>query len=310
MYDIFQVIHDKTGKLLATYYENKPIEFEWRNKIWCGIFKTVNRFYATEEELEKSWWKTRRQKCFLKKLRYIYCDFDIWKKWDWQTEDEKKAKKAKWYRDLVNKCEPSMIIETWNWLQPLRRINEDGIDEETQDIYRRVIEWINNWSKTVWALWDDVKDVTRILRVPWYYHMKWDPIMVLKHEWVNDMTYTLFDLYKAFSEYIPSPKVIKTVERKPYEIKEWQFNLDSIDIRDIFEKLLQSQWRSLQFDRTARAIIDWRLTWTFQWKTGDKQFIASNSHDPYRWNKITLVSSTLWITWPEAYIRIKEQFTF
>lgn len=308
MYDTFQLLYDPKGTYWPYFYDNNPKLFQDYNQRWYGIFKTVNWFDATEEQIKASGQKTKRQKIFLKKLRYVYCDLDIAKKWDWQTKQEKDAKKAIAYWELVNKLEPTLIIETANWLQPLWRINEDKTDLDTQDIYCRTIAGISERTKTIWWAGDCVKDVTRILRVPWYYHMKAEPIMVVKHEWINDMTYSLFDIYRAFHEYIPPPKEIKAVKISTYKPKEWEFSLDNIDITQIFERLLQSQWRSLEFDKTRRAIIDWRLTWTHQGKTWDRQFIASNSHEPFAGNKITLVASTLWVSNKDAYKWIKEHF--
>lgn len=310
--DVFVLIDDKWRSpeqwfFVKTFYNHDKEKFTRMNNEWYWVYKTVNAFDCSDEELKAvidAWgWKTKRQIPFLKKLRYVYADLDVAKKWDWQTREEKEFKKKILLEALNWHCEPTMYIDTSNWIQPLRRINEDKIDEETQEKYIQTINWIIQWSKQHWASWDEVKDVTRVVRMPWYKHMKEEPYDVQIHWW-GVATYTLEELHEKFP-YDVVKKPVKIIDDSETSM---QFKaVQELELVEVLAKAFSASWRSFEVDKQWRFIIDWRLTWNFFWKTG-WDFVASTSHEDLSGNKITTVSKILWVTYSEAYKRIKDEF--
>jgi len=320
--NVFVLFDDKwrwqdQGFFVRTFYQENKEKFTEFNKMWYWIYKTVNAFDCTDEELKQAikdkefngkpiTWTTKRQIPFLKKLKYVYADLDIAKSWDWQTREEKEAKKKILLEALNKYCEPTMVIDTSNGIQPLRRIDEDKVDDDTQKKYVAIINWIIERSKQYWASWDEVKDVTRVIRMPGYLHMKEEPYMVqISWGWIS--SFTLDELskkfYKAAQEY--NYKKDDSVRQEDLSL---QFQeVESIDFIDLLKRAYRSVWRSLEVDRSWRMIIDWRLTGNFIGKTW-WDFVASTSHEDMSGNRITAVAKVLSCTYSEAFKWIKEEF--
>lgn len=288
--------------------------FEKINKQWIGIYRTVNEFDATQDEINELWkvkWKkvTKRNNEFLKKLKYIYADIDFAKEWDGQEQKDIDAKKDIITMELNLKMPPNIIINTKNWIQPLRAIDENKVDKETQEKYVNSINWIIQRSKQFWWAWDNVKDCARVLRVPWFYHMKSEPYLITVEKY-HDNVYTIEQVQKEFP-YTEDKKesITTTTKDTNKDDLSYQFReIEKIDIQDIAIKAFWAVWRTAEFDNQKRLILDWRLTWTHQWKTWDWQFIASSSHEPFEWNKITVVSQIMNTTYSEAYKWILDSF--
>lgn len=317
--NVFVLIDDKWRTpdqwyFVKTYYKEDKELFKQLNQEWYWVYKTVNAFDCTEEELKEAiekWefnWKpisgkTKRQIPFLKKLKFIYADLDIAKKWDWQTREEKEAKKRRLLDELNSYCEPTMVIDTSNWIQPLRRINEERVDDEIQEQYIKTINWIIQWSKQFWAMGDEVKDVTRVVRMPWYNHMKEETYPVTITGW-GVKEYTIAELEEKFP-YESTKRPVKKLDE--WDLS-WQFRaVQDLPLEDVLARAFRATWRSFEIDKQWRFIIDWRLTWNFFWKTG-WDFVASTSHEDLSWNKITTVSKILGVSYSEAYKWIKEEF--
>lgn len=315
--------HDRDDKQAPkTFYEENKLLFQDYNKQWRWVFKTVNTFEATQEELlelskkryttkpgERQKLVTKRNIPFIKKLNAIFADLDFAKKWDNQTREQKEEKRKTLIEAIEKVCEPSIIVNTSNGIQPLRKIKDLECNEENQKRYRNLIEWVIERSKQYGWAWDQVKDITRILRAPWYYHMKADPYMVTAKE--NDVEFEFQQLRDVFSERIPTPKqtqqttdaYVTNVKRsKKYD------EVERLDFQEIIKRAFASIGRSCEFDREKRVILDGRLTGTFQGKQWDMRYLSSSSHEPFRGNTITSVADILQVTNKEAFAWICEEF--
>jgi len=305
----FVLIDDKKKEYYTkTYYKYNKAELEKRNKNWWGVYFAVNDFSATQAEMDERKVKTQRNIPFLKKLNAVFADLDIAKAWDKQTREDKQIGKEKIMKWLMDYCEPTYIIDTSNWLQPLWVLDEDKVDEATQVRYVNVINWIIERSKTVGGAGDHVKDVTRVIRLPGFDHMKEEPYPITKiHE--TDNVFTIDSLEEKFLKFCP-----KEVERKQdYNTKQYDTTrqykeIERLDFKEVIMAAFGSVWRSCDFDKKDRLVIDWRLSGTFIWKHGDRRYLASTSHEPFKWNVITSVADIQRTSNKEAYMWIIDTF--
>jgi len=309
LWNVYVLFDDKkrSGNYPRTFYKEDGELFEKLNKDWRGVYCSVNDFDATPEQMHLKWVKTKRNIPFLENIRGLYSDFDIAKSWDWQTIEEKEEKKQKLLKKVCEFCEPSIVIWTSNWLQPMRVLDNTEITEQYQKRYIKTLEWIIAWSETVWSSGDKVKDITRILRVPGYYHMKQEPFMCEMIYW-EGKKYTLEEMENIFKDYIPKEeKKVKKIYNTDNQTKQFQ-EIDRLDFEDVVIKAFQSVGRSCEFDKQKRLKIDGRLTGTFQGKHWDRRYLASTSHEPFEWNLITSVADIQSTNNKEAYKRILKTF--
>lgn len=300
-------------------------KFRDLNSKWMGIYKTVNEFDATPEELialAKEKWKksvSKRNWEFLKKLCFVFADIDYAKEGDGKTQKQIDDWKEVMKMQLNIKCPPTIIINTKNWLQPLRKINEEKVDLPTQEKYKNIINWIIEWSKEYGWAWDAVKDTTRVLRVPGYNHMKWDPYMITFEKFSPD-TYTLDEMKDLFPfthnewQSVNNTNIdsnnVKLPSRSSHSLGPslQMQEVDRIDIKEIVIAAYRHRNQSCEFDKTGRIRLDWKVTGNFQGKTWDCQHIASTSHDSSEGNKVTSVANILWYNYSDSWKRIVEEF--
>ncbi len=288
---IFQTFKDnqKANGYAKVFDVKDEAEFEKLNKAGCGIYFTPNGF------------KGGRKIDNLVKLNAVYADLDLAKEGNGSVTIEEKKPLVKALRD---KFDPNFIIDTKNGIQPIWLIDEDKIDKEVQDKYRNVINGIIEWSKTKGAMGDKVKDVTRVLRLPGYYHMKNKPY-----------------LCKVFTAHDRKVKLDDLKEKFPYEEDriEIKYNnnfkrglvlheIDMINFQELVVRAFANVGRTASFDKQNRLILDGRLTGTFQGKNGDRNYLASTSHEPFNGNRITVVADILGCTNKEAFSWIKEEY--
>jgi len=303
---IYVLLDDKKRQhYTKTFYEFNKEMFKIENKNGWGVYFTVNDFQASEEERIKHNVKTSRNIVFLKKLRYVFADLDIAKAGDGMSREQKESIKQNILVSLVEKLEPTKIINTSNGLQPLWKINEESTSKETQEKYINIINGIIEWSKTIGCAGDKVKDVTRILRMPGFYHMKEEPYLC-EIIYDSERVYTLDQMKSVFwSE--EKKQVIQTKEVN-FNLSPIDRDIQRLDIKDVTVKAFRSTGRQAEFDRQGRLLLDGRLTGTFNGKNGDKQYLASTSHEPYEGNKITVVADILGINNKEARKWIIDEF--
>jgi hypothetical protein len=311
MFGNVYVLLDDTGKnqYTKTFYEELA-SFNKLNNEWRWVYCSVNSFEATDEQMKQANVKTKRNIKFLSKINAVFADIDIGKKWDWQTREQKEEKKQKIIQELLQKAEPSCIIDTSNGIQPLWILEDCGIDENTQKRYVNVINGIIEWSKTVWWAGDAVKDVTRILRLPWYNHMKEEPYPITVKPYCNDL-YTLEKLELIFWNYIKKEMFTRQMsfrqEREIKKTKQYE-EVQRLDFKEVISTAFGAVGRKCEFDKQDRLIIDGRLTGNFIGKNGDRRYIASTSHENFAWNITTSVAEILQVSDKEAYKWILDTF--
>jgi len=282
---IYVLIDDKL-KLggAKTYLEKNEKEFKKMNDDGWGVYFSVNDF-DKERKTEK-----------VTSIRYVYADMDIAKRGDGQSREQKQEKKQKLLKALLTYCEPTYIIDTSNGLQPLWELENKTVSEESKRQYVKVLKGIVAWSKTQGSAGDNVYDISRIVRLPGYYHHKEEPYLC---EFIHKSKkkYALSELERIFpfseKEYKPV-----TVDRTNLSLVDQA--IDEIDFQELIIKAFKSTGRTASFDKQKRLVLDGRLTGTFQGKKDDGQFLASTSHEPYKGNKITAVADILSITNKEA----------
>jgi hypothetical protein len=262
-----------------------------------GIFQTANSFFATTDQLEKTGFKTKRHKEFISSLNEVFGDLDICKDTDNLPGEERDRLKNQLMGAINNYCPASVYVITKNGLQPRWWLMEPNIDEVTQQKYVNITNGIIEWSKQNGAKGDPVKDVTRVLRKPGYYHHKSEPYLVTEENG-NGKTYTLDELKKYFwSE--PVVKVYGPVEKE----SDLSYNqIDSLDIRQVVIDVWKEKGGEASFDKDDHLIIDGAVTATFAGRLGEGNYIATSSSDyPAKGNAVTYVAETLGISRKEAF---------
>ena len=308
---IFVLLDDKKRhQYVKTYYDYDKSLFLKENNEWWWVYFAVNDFDATEDQMKKDNRKTKRNIPYLKKLNAVFADLDVAKSWWWIDREDKQIRKNDLFQAVISYCEPTYIIDTSNWLQPLWALDCDSIDEDTQSRYVNIINWIIERSKKHWWAWDEVKDVARILRLPWYNHMKEEPYPITKM-YESNKRYTIEMLEEKFLQFCSKKK--ETQVRKDYDTtlydKTYQFReIDRLDFKEVVVRAFWSVWRNCEFDKDDRITLDWRLTWWFIWKNWDRRYLATTSHEPFKWNIITAVADIQWSNNKEAYKRLLETF--
>ncbi len=263
-----------------------------------GIFETVNEFNATNEQLKFNNHKTKRQKEYLTKLCAVYADLDISKDEDQLAENERESSKEKLINAIEAYCPATYYIITKNGVQPIWTINESSIDQPTQEKYRGVIEGIIEWTKQYGNKGDPVKDVTRLLRVPGYYHLKSEPYLITQREG-NGKTYTLDELKTYFwiEQKTESAKESYSQSENPV------YNaINRMDIRQVVSDAWAEKENRAEFDSNNHLWIDGVKTATFVGRKGDGNYMATTSSDyPAKGNAVTYVADTLGVSNKEAF---------
>lgn len=289
---VFQVFADKKDiRSFAKIYESFDLaEFNRLNNQGYGIYFTPNGF------------KGGRKLENLTSLNAVYADLDLAK--EGQSVDIR-TQKANLLKALRSHVPPNFVIDTKNGFQPIWLI--EATTDQTE-LYVKVIKGIIEWSKQFGCAGDAVYDVTRVLRLPNFYHQKSEPYLCRAIA-VSDYTYTLEDLESFFPYTEPEPAKQETpkkdlVQAKPSPILD---AINAIDFETVIIAAFGSIGRSADFDAQGRLILDSRLTGTFKGKLGG-DFLASTSHEPFVGNRVTAVADILGVSNKEAMKWIRETF--
>lgn len=310
MSKVYVLLHDsdkKTNPWTKTFYEEDAALFHKLNSEGWGVYCAVNDFEATDQQMKIAGVKTKRNIQFLEKINAVFADLDIAKAGDGQTREAKEVKKEKLEFALYELLPPSRIIDTSNGIQPLWDLKNSETTPEYQSRYVAVINAIIEWSKRYGAMGDDVKDVTRIIRLPGYDHMKQEPFPVTE-KYKDNFVYTLEDLEKAFVPFAKKTQPPPPVKKLHSGLDEISLAIDAIDFQELIIRAFASIGRSASFDNDQRLILDGRQTGTFQGRKDDRAYLASSSHEPFKGNRITAVADIKQITNKEARAWIIEEF--
>jgi len=292
---VFQTFKDRTdaGGYAKIFFEYDETEFRKLNKSGCGIYFTPNGF------------KDGRKLGDLVSINAAFADLDFAKEGDNISQEENDRRRTLITNALLSdRITPNFILNTKNGVQPIWTLEGAEIDDNTRQNWTWLIKGIIEWSKQYGCAGDEVKDLTRVIRLPGYYHMKGDPFMVTVDEY-SDEKYPIWFMREAFPYEEPeAPKV----EKPKYKKGDVANEVDRLDFQELVIRAFASVGRTASFDDKKRLILDGRLTGTHQGKTGDGNFLASSSHEPFQGNRITVVSDILGVTNKEAYRWIKEEY--
>jgi KaiC/GvpD/RAD55 family RecA-like ATPase len=284
--NLYVLVHDKQKIKGALTYSSKDEKlFKQKNEEGWGVYFAVNQFK-----------KDRREEQLIA-LRYAYADFDVAKKGDGQTREQKEEKKYNLLYELLNYCPPTMVIDTSNGIQPLWELKDKSVSDENKKRYKNILKGIVEWSKKYGSAGDNVYDVSRILRLPDYYHQKEESYLCKVLE-KNDVKYSYEELEAKFpyksEEKVYTPSVNTNLGLIDREI----FN---IDFKELIMRAFQSIGRPVSFDNMGRMIDPiGGTTGTFIGRRDNKDYLCSSSHEPYKGNRITAVADILQITNKEA----------
>jgi replicative DNA helicase len=294
---------DKGDWCPITYETKDMAAFQRDNLAERGIFYSVNSFDATKEELAKAGFATKRNKPFLKELWYCFGDLDICKEDDDTTVEQREAKKQAMINALMDHCEPTLIVATKNGIQPLWKLRNSEITPEYLEKYESAEMGIIKWSIQYGGKGDEVKDTTRVLRMPGFYHQKGKEKYIVKTVYSSDVTYTIEELMEIF----PYEKPIKTYDPTMSD-RDSDPRLDQLDFRHIIKHAFHSVGKTCEFDEKGEVVINGRVTGNFQGKTGDRRFIAGQSHDDFRGNVITATGKIIGKNDKETFEWILREF--
>jgi len=294
---------DKAKNKSPLTLENPGMEYlKGLNDKGYGIFETANSFFATKDQLEKFRLETgkpnstKRHKEFLVSLDEVFADLDICKDSDGTTEQEREDKKKSLMLAISNYCSASVYVITKNGLQPRWWINEKNIDEFTQQKYVNITNGIIEWSKQNGAKGDPVKDVTRILRKPGYYHHKSKPYLVTEEKG-NEKIYTLNEL----SNYFWLEAITKIQDSLPNSDTLALNKVDALDIKQVVVDVWKERGSVAYFDKNDHLVVDGKATATFKGRLGGNYIATTSSDYPAKGNVVTYIAGTLGIDNKEAF---------
>ncbi|MEI7620863.1 MAG: hypothetical protein WCJ57_04845, partial [Candidatus Falkowbacteria bacterium] len=199
---IYVFLDDKElGIPTQTKYEFNQKEFEGLNHASYGVCCSVNSFDLTLPLLPGE--KTCRCESHLSRLDYVYGDLDIAKQKDGLTDEQKKLKKEAKLQEILP-FKPTMVIETANGIHSYWKISDGTVTTESKLKCENII-WaiINKFDGDPGS-----KDLSRILRMPNFYHNKGTPFLC-KIIYEADVSYTLDELAAIFPLTAQASETIK-----------------------------------------------------------------------------------------------------
>lgn len=253
---------------------------------------TVNGFFTSKEEGavslslrgDKPTPKTPRFKENLSHIQAFYCDIDVAK--EGEAVEGKRLIRQKL---IASDVPPTIIVDTKNGLQALWILEEPlevKRDKAIVDEYVAIQEGIIEYSKTLGAYGDKVKDVTRVLRLPNFNHLKnpKEPYMVTYDVVGDRVRWEHMDFFKTFT---PQKKsTVMELDFTPVSFDSRGFDLaesinSHIDIREAVRSGFAAVGRSFEEDKTGRWILDGRLTGNFFSKEGKNVACTTSGAEPY-----------------------------
>lgn len=273
---------------LVWEYSQKNIDW-WKiyelNKKWAWVFFTIN---AMEE------WHTDKK----------------WVVWinAWACEIDWMDKKLQKELIDLSPLKPSIVIES----------------NKSYHMYRFAKDWtLENWNKICWWLrnffdWDKAIawDISRVLRMPWFYHMK-DPehpfyCKVVDCDWWYYTEKEMLDAYTDTETYQEKQSKLRKKENDFID-QSWDNFWNRVRDMDTKTMLKKISWTSfvsyeeIDFKRNAswteQIIVNWKSTWCWidkNWKIG-----STDWGWPNRTNWVFRYGRT---DWKELYQWIIKEF--
>lgn len=203
-----------------------------------GIYFSVN---PMEE------WK--RDKASVKMIQTWICDIDSW------TKDEQ--------LDLIWNAplKPTFVVESVHGFHLYYLADRPLTQEQFEEWNLGLMEYYH-WDVKV------CKDIARVLRIPWFYHMKWEPVMVERRKDLSSWgLYSAEEITKAFPK---KEEEELQVEIRPFEKKRsgsdsyWE-RVNQLNNRQMLYELSWTRW-------VDGEIIDFKRNsdWTEQIRVNGK----------------------------------------
>lgn len=208
-----------------------------------GVYFSVNPM--------ESW---KRNADSVKKIQTWICDIDSWTKEE-QLELIKNAP-----------LKPTLVVESVHWFHLYYLADNDL----TRDEYTNWNRWLRNYYN-----WDAkvCSDTARVLRIPWFYHQKWDKVMV---EFREDLSwwalYSVEEITEAFPNQTETTPWIEKQrkqmnsylnEEDNFRAKAWE--LDSKMMLEEFSWTWWVSWDTITFKRntnwTEQIYVNNKSTW-------------------------------------------------
>ena len=220
------------------------------NTQWAGIFFSVNPMIEWKRDKESVIWISSR-----------ICEID------WMDKDLQ--------RKLIDNCplKPSMIIES-NSSYHLYWFAKDWTKEKRYDIANGLRNYFD---------WDPaVVDISRVLRLPWYNHLKDEikpyPITILEIQWEQ---FTEEQMILAYPNKLSLTEIKQSLIIKDSQAKRdlwWDYYRDRVknmNTQNMLEEISGTQFVSndqISFSKnsnwTEQIIINWKSTWCWIDKNG------------------------------------------
>lgn len=281
---------DLARKIDQNKFSNEDLErwLEWYNKKWAGVFFSINSM--------KPW---ERDKASVTRVNAWACEVDNLSK-----EDQLKL-------ISVAPLAPSLIIESHKSFH-MYRFAKDGTIENRTKVCRGLRNFFG-WDPAI------ASDISRVLRVPWYNHMKDanNPFMCDIIDW-NWEYYTEEEMFKAFPDTETLSEKEQKAIKKEQQLKQAIWNDDARDrIRAMDSKAMLEKisWTSLVWwdiitfrhnsNWTEQIFCNWKSTWCWIDKLG-----KIGSTDKWGPNRTNWIAWYGWVDWKEIYKWIKEEFPF
>lgn len=281
---------DLARKIDQSKFSDEDLErgLESYNKKWAGVFFSINSM--------KPW---ERDKASVTGVNAWACEVDNLSK-----DDQRKL-------ISVAPLSPSLVVES-NKSFHMYWFAKDGK--------------IENWTKISWGLrnffcWDPAiaSDISRVLRVPWYYHMKDEanPFLCEIVDWCAKY-YTEEEMFSAF------PDTETLAEKEAKAIKKEQQLKQAIGSDDTWDRIRAMDSKTMLEKISWTSLVWWDII-TFRHNSGWTEQICCNWKTTGCWiDKMGKIWSTdkwwpnwtNWIAWyggvdwKEIYRWIKEEFPF
>lgn len=248
------------------------------NLEWCEWLQKDRPYWVYFSVNPMESWK--RNKESVKKIQTWICDIDTWTK-EKQLELIKNAP-----------LPPSLVVESVHGFH-LYYLAEKDLTEEEYCNWNRWLRNYYNWDAKV------CRDTARVLRLPWYYHQKWEKIMVVYREDLSvKFKYSVDYMNQAFPNQTEiTPWVEKQREQMNTRLDEedsfWRkaSELDSKTMLDKFSWTKWVSWDTISFKRnsswTEQIYVNWKSTWC----RIDKNWLIGS------WDK----GWPTWIQWLKRY---------
>lgn len=211
------------SRILPMTLDNLEKCVKLQDKLPYWIFFSVNPMES---------WKRNRES--IKAIQTWICDIDT------GTKEEQ--------LELINKApiKPSLVVESNHWFHLYYLADKDLTEEEFEKWNLGLREYYNGDIKVC-------KDIARVLRIPWYYHMKRDKYMVnYRQDLSSKEKYSVEQITKSFPYEEPKKEVKSFITHyKANDIWDRIYNMDQMDLMSEFSWSSWVRWDTFDFKRNS-----------------------------------------------------------